>query len=95
MKELTAWYRGQRVTVQVSAVTHFVADSKYVEAHHRDGVLILDDTLARRTLVAGIRYGRINGRRRMLALVSFQAEPIVVGNTRVDQVTRLVMRAAA
>lgn len=113
MKELTAWYRGQRVTVPVSAVTHFVADSKYIEAHHRDGVLILDDTLARlerelpefirlhrsilarRTLVTGIRYGRINGRRRMLALVSFQAEPIVVGNTRVDQVTRLVMRAAA
>lgn len=47
MKELTAWYRGQRVTVPVSAVTHFVADSKYIEAHHRDGVLILEDSLTR------------------------------------------------
>lgn len=44
---LSAWYRGKRVTVPVEEVTHFLADSKYVEAHHPGGVLILTDSLTR------------------------------------------------
>lgn len=44
---LSAWYRGKRVTVPVEAVTHFLADCKYVAAHHPGGVLILTDSLTR------------------------------------------------
>ena len=110
---LSAWYRGKRVTLPASEVTHFLADSKYVEAHHSGGVLILSDTLARlerelpdfirlhrgalvrRSMVTGFRSQRINGERRLLAIVTFQAEPILVGPTRTDQVARLVLQHAA
>lgn len=110
---LSAWYRGKRVTVPVEAVTHFLADCKYVAAHHPGGVLILTDSLTRlerelpdfirlhrgalvrRSLVTGFRSQRINGDRRLLAAVSFQAEPILVGPTKADQVARLVQQRAA
>lgn len=109
---LSAWYRGKRVTLPVSEVTHFLADSKYVEAHHPGGVLILSDTLARlerelpdfirlhrgalvrRTLVTGFRRQRLFGQPRLLATVSFQSEPILVGPTRTEQVARQVQAAA-
>jgi hypothetical protein len=51
--------------------------------------------LVRRSLVTGFRFQRINGGRRLLAFVSFQAAPLTVGPTKADQVTQLVLQPAA
>lgn len=45
-EHLSAWYRNQRISVPVAAVSHFSADSKYTIAHHAEGELILNESLA-------------------------------------------------
>lgn len=41
----SAYSHGKLVSIPVEAVTHLVCENKYVEAHHADGVLLLDESL--------------------------------------------------
>lgn len=43
---VSAHYRGKLVILPVDQVTHFIADHKYVAAHHPGGVLLIEDSLA-------------------------------------------------
>lgn len=53
-------HRQDKRAIQVADLTHMIADSKYVEAHAADGVVVLDESLVKLEAEFGEHLLRIN-----------------------------------